>query len=86
MKKEIFQQQFEKQITNTRKKNVYDFLDNPKYIEIKQAYALNYNRIRDLIVEFGAKLAIENIEHLIGISIDDILFFKDINPISIGPI
>ena len=71
-----------KQVLTNEQRDVFEFVNNPKYSEIKNAYIDNFSEIKHLIEILNPRLAIESIEKLIGMKIsedDDFLFFVSIN-------
>lgn len=75
--------EFRKQIIETRKRNVIDFINNKKYAEIKNMYILNFERIVSFIEKSNPRLAIEDVANLDSTLsktvIENLLFFKEVN-------
>lgn len=75
--------EFKKQLENNLLKDINEFNNSPKYLEIRQLYKGNYTRIKGYIEKSNPKLAVEDIcrlnPSLNSLIMENYLLLKEIN-------
>jgi DNA phosphorothioation-dependent restriction protein DptG len=61
------EEEFEKQVKNSRLKNLKDLNTNPKLEDLKNCYSENFEKIEQFISSSNPKSAIEDINDLCGL-------------------